>query len=682
MTIQLADYFNRFDAAQNYEAHLFRADRVLQSAELNEVQWNYSDRIRRIADALFKDGDILKDARLIVDAETGAATAESGVVYLQGAMRGVPLRTFVVPVTGTVSVGIWLVETVVTEVEDTGLRDPAINVLNFGEPGAARWKREPRWGLATDAWPDGTPFFPIYTVIEGSVVPKQPPPQIDAIAQAITRYDRQSSGGYYVVTGMRVSALPDDSVTGDQLYSIQEGLARVNGVEVGLAHALRVRHAATPDLAHVDLEIYTATTSPQRINLYHTPLASVTQVLITRETSTILTRGVAGGSDAVIKNGQTVTGITSLTSIVQGETTYTPNTDYQLSADRIDWSPGGAEPSPGSTYTVTYRWVGEIVPTGIDATGFTVTDAVAGTQILVEYDWKLPRVDRICLGADGTPTVITGVARTVTPIAPPVPSGLLSLAQIRQTWTAARQVRNDGTRMVPMIDLERMGRRIDDLYALVGDERLKNDANAREPTAKRGLFVDPFLDDDLRDAGRAQTAAINGIAQELTLGATPHVVHVHLDGVQTLPETDPAVLIEQTLQTGSMLVNPYLAFDPLPGVARLRPATDFWIVEETQWLSPIIQRLTVIDKAQWEAGRAANEYLRILYGYSVDQWNAMHTQIVTEDTVETETVTVSRKEVALHFLRSIEIEFTLTGFGPGEFLNAVTFDGAAVTFTA
>ena len=75
-----------------------------------------------------------------------------------------------------------------------------------------------------------------------------------------------------------------------------------------------------------------------------------------------------------------------------------------------------------------------------------------------------------------------------------------------------------------MNDLEAMKKSINDLYALVAEERLRSDASLREPTAKKGVFVDPFFDDDMRDLGIAQTAAI--VNKELTLPITAIVVNV------------------------------------------------------------------------------------------------------------------------------------------------------------
>ena len=69
--------FNRSDPAKHYDRHLCLPDRVLQSAELNELQSNLTARTADIASAFFSDGAIIRDATCIVR-ETGHADLESG----------------------------------------------------------------------------------------------------------------------------------------------------------------------------------------------------------------------------------------------------------------------------------------------------------------------------------------------------------------------------------------------------------------------------------------------------------------------------------------------------------------------------------------------------------------------------------------------------------------------------
>lgn len=635
-------YYNRFDSTKNYDAHLFRAGYVLQSAELNEVQTCLATRLQRMGDVLFKDGAIVRDARLIVDSVTGATTGESGAIYLKGAVRGVPARTFTVPITGTITVGVYLVETVISELEDPALRDPAIGVRNYQEPGASRLQAVPQWGYAGQAGaPAGAEFYPVYEVREGVVVSKDPPPALDAVLTSLARYDRESSGGYYVVNGLRVAAEADQST--NQVYSIQEGQARVNGFSVTLATSLRIVYPATADLDVVDSEPHlSSTASAQRVDLNHSPVAAITQVRITAEKTVTVTHGAYSGVlDALPDQA-----ILSLVEVKQGATTYVQGTDYKLTADQCDWSLGGGEPAPGSAYTVKYQYIATVTPTSIDTSGCTVTGAVSGSLIQINYQWKMPRYDRLCLDDSGIPTWVKGVSHEFRPALPAVPTGLLLLATVAQSWDANRAVQNDGVRMMPMNALEAMASRIDDLYTLTAQQRLLTNAAITEPTSKLGVFVDPFLDNDMRDQGLAQTAAIvNG---ELTLPIAATINSNALAGIQTLPvNASVASAIEQTGRTGTMKVNPYQAFTPIPINVSLSPAQDFWTTTTDTWASAITQRFGTGDMF-WES--------------------------VT-------TATISSTTTTLDLLRQIPITVVVTGLEANEVVNHLFFDGIEVATT-
>ena len=158
-SIALQNYYNRFDETKNYDMHLVRDGNAGQGAEINEIQSALICRMKKIADGIYKDGDVLKDAQIIVDAETGEVKAQNGQVYINGAVRGVPAATFTVPTTGTVAVGIYMRERVVTELEDPTLYNPAVGSDAEGEPGAARLQVTTEWGVAGG---EGD-FFPVYT---------------------------------------------------------------------------------------------------------------------------------------------------------------------------------------------------------------------------------------------------------------------------------------------------------------------------------------------------------------------------------------------------------------------------------------------------------------------------------------------------------------------------------------
>lgn len=638
--------YNRFDPADNFEAIQFRSDRVLQSAELNELQAMTRHRLQAITDRLYKDGDVMDAARIIVNQLTGETRLEGGAVYLAGAARGVPPAEMVISVDGTVVVGIYLREATVTELEDPSLLNPAVGTRGYKEPGASRLQLSPEWGILGGSGQ----FYPVYFVDDGVVRAKEPPPQLDAVTQALARYDRDSAGGTYVIDGL-VVAMADDLPNGRQVYTVGEGRARVNGYGVELQTSRRVVYDAQPDLRHIANEPHISMTAGvQRINLDRAPAAAITKVTATAERTVNVTHGAFGGASDPLPD----TSVLVLRDVRQGSTVYEIDVNVKLTGGVMDWSLPGPEPAPGSTYQVTYHHMVDLPATDGDADGLTVTGAVPGTVVLVDYDQMLPRIDRLALTPDAQLIWVRGIAADWSPLPAPLPSGVLGLAQVTQRWRpTGRQIANVGVRMVPMDSLAAVSGRIDRVWGLLAQERLRGDIHTREAGTKKGLFVDPFLDDSMRDVGVLQSGAIFTLAEGDEAGVLTLPI---VDVVAAVPNSDVTAptsmaftldaVISQTLRTDSMKVNPYMAFEPLPTPLVISPAVDHWNIRRTVWTSTQTQLLTA-PRGQ------------------------------TVSSVVSTSVTGSTSG-ADAFLREIDITFEATNFGPGEVVTELSFDGIDV----
>ena len=639
-SIALQNYYNRFDETKNYDMHLVRDGNAGQGAEINEIQSALICRMKKIADGIYKDGDVLKDAQIIVDAETGEVKAQNGQVYINGAVRGVPAATFTVPTTGTVAVGIYMRERVVTELEDPTLYNPAVGSDAEGEPGAARLQVTTEWGVAGG---EGD-FFPVYTIDDGVVRSKETPPAFDSMLQALAGYDRDATGGSYIVSGLTVLQAAD-AADGRQVYTVGEGRARVNGYGVTIGTSRRVLHNAVPALRFVEAEGKLAQGGQERVSIDFPPMKNITRLRITKQSSATLTHGsFAGCSDTI-----TDTGVIEIVSVVQGDTTYTAGSDYALTANAVDWSPTGAEPATGSTYVVTYKHLLTVQPESSDATGYVVSDAVAGTLIEVSYNQMLPRIDTLALDADGGFSWLIGVATTGIPRPPVVPQGMLGIASVNQTWTTERSVSNNGDRVVPNTDIIWMNRQIESIRSEVARQRLESDIAYREGGMKKGLFVDPFLDDSMRDQGVSQTGAIvDGILTLPVTNVTASGMGADIAKPQTLP-LSPSAAVSQPLRTSSMQVNPYMAFELTQGKATLTPAVDRWTERKTTWASPITRAITI---GSGDGSRTSSQ---------------------------TQTLTLGTTQEDIEYLRRIDIAFSVEGFGAGENLSRVLFDGIEVT---
>ena len=424
-----------------------------------------------------------------------------------------------------------------------------------------------------------------------------------------------------------------------------------------------------PDLEAIANEPKTSSTAgTQTITTNYQPLETVQDVVITTEVTETLTHGAFSGASDALGN----TSVLSIQSIVQGSTTYTINADFILNGDQVDWSPSGNEPAPGSTYDVTYRYLTSVTPTNVDlaAGTFEITGAVVGTLVLIDYRWKLPRFDLLAMQTDGTVVRQKGVSHRFKPTIPDGAADTTTLAVLENKWGQDTGV--DQSEMVfaiPFSKLAEMQSAIGELYELVAIERLERDISSKAPTTKNGVFVDPFLDDDLRDAGYIGSIT-NNPGGDAVIVETELMLPIDAEGIvfpdnngvdevtipeatvsiNTLPYNDVAV-VAQPLRTDSMKINPYQAFEPMAASARISPAQD--TIVRTTWRRRTDTFIT-------------NPHRRF-------KRNGRQRPLRTIDTIRTlETV---ETKWDLDRLRERDVRFRIFGFRPGEQLTKVTFAG-------
>lgn len=202
----------------------------------------------------------------------------------------------------------------------------------------------------------------------------------------------------------------------------------------------------------------------------------------------------------------------------------------------------------------------------------------------------------------------------------------------------------------------------------IAQEKLRNDANSREHAAKKGVFVDPFFDDDMRDQGITQTAAIvdheltlpiSGSVQEVGKGTTPWLLNYVLEPV-----------LEQLLQTMDMKINPYQAFAPIHAKVTINLNVDLWPQLETNWSSPITQRFSVLSSPITSQIVNGGGILSRITSSSTQ-----NVLISTQVSQTTELLSSQTREAS--FMRQATQNFELEGFTPNEQLRLV-FDGINV----
>lgn len=653
MTIeyQLSDNFER-TGQPIYEKVVFRAMRAVQTAEWNEAQEIHRRRQRRITDSLFAEGNVIRGADVVIDPDTGATQVTGGAVYVQGDVRGVPEAAMTIPVLGAVEIGVRLTEALVTELEDPSLLNQVPGSETFHAPGAARLRYDLAWGWRTDGSSDGGAgdFYAVYTVTNGVLDNKTPPPALDGVNMALARYARAQTGGTHVVKGLGVTALSVGE--GLQVYSLAAGSALVDGWEVTKPTATRLAFPDDPDPLTIESEPhpFLPAGGVMRLDVVYAPLASIVEVKITaqRNDVAIVHGAYSGAADALPD-----VSVLQIINVKQGGTTYVAGTDYTLVGNTVNWSPAGAEPAPGSTYTVTYQHFTDATITDIDDTGFTVAGAVSGSNVMVDYSTKLPRHDRLVMGRDGVVSRVRGIADLRSPSVPSVPAGGLLLATLHQTWFGPPGVVIDADTLVPVAEVQDMKTHIRALFQLVAAERLRNDVTAREPAGNKGVFVDALMDDDMRDAGVAQNAAI--VQGELMLPIVPVFPDTMMaDGSASMLGYTLEVVVAQELASGKIRINPYDSFSPIPCKVSVITPIDRWTIDQEVWDT---DSLRFIRNGHFVPGVSR----------------------VTDSKVISESIeTVARTVTAAQFLRQIPLLVRVEHLGPGEIVPSITFDGAVV----
>ena len=564
------NYYNRYDPKKHYKELLFIAGRGLQSAELNELQAYIREDLGEIASALIKDGGLLSGGDMQYNEETKTVTlGETKVLHKKVYVATAPATTITLTGNGKETVGIAVKEEIITELEDPSLRDPAVGLENFNQPGALRKKISARWTLDSQLESDET-FYPVYQFIDGAPITTQKtPPELSGPIQLLARYDYGANGSY-VVEGLITTYDSTDPVTKEIILSISEGTAHVEGFEVTFPYARKVRLSPPTDTKEILAEPHTFS-GDGVYNLRYSPIAEVKRIIGVRQETVEITHGNYSGAKDKLPH----TPVVDVLEVRQGDKVFVEGTDYVLSGDYIDWSLGGDEPAPGSTYVVVYRYQDSSITASIteDRKGIVVSGLAEDTIFYVDYDYYLPRIDRVILTREGDLKVLKGVA-SEKPVPPDV-SGGLSLARVKVFYGQEPEIQPDYYRAFKMADIQLLFDRIRDIEYNIARLSLIENARSIDPTTtKKGIFTDPFYDDDLRDAGYEQTAQI--VNRTLVPGVKWQTFKLREGKPIQLPSTSKAEIVQDSYSR-TRKVNRLTWSEAPPGHMSISPRSYRWI---------------------------------------------------------------------------------------------------------
>lgn len=575
----------RFNPDDGYKRWLFRMAKGLQSSELNEIQQSSANEMKTFLDAEFGDGAMLSGGLISSQATTGKVVTwrcDAGTFYAQGFTHVIPASTFTVALPGsatfpageTCAVGIIVHVDVVDETMDISLLDQAPGTKNFGEPGAARMRYKARFGKATEVAGANDFFYSRLDFTAG--VPSggnNVDQNIAGLAALVAEYDRNSNGNY-VVSGNIVAYVGDDPNTSSHILQISNGQSNVSGYEQKLSYATNVEVLQALDVKQVLAEPATFTVAGV-YPLRHAPIAAVGPQVngIVEVTQSVIHGAYIGATDPLPN-----TPVVSISLIVQGATTYVPGTDYVQSGDKVSWINSGHQPSPGSTYTITYRYSSVFTPSiTADRLGINVSGLAANTVFYIDYTYFVPRYDLVVIGQGLKITTIKGVPSD-NPVPPSSTSGLV-LGTVYISYGSAPTITNTDQRRPLTSDLVTMRHTLDDIKYNIARLSLQDRLTSQDPvTLMKGVFVDPFIDGTYRDAGVAQTAAIAaGVLYMAVPWSYTVLTPTNVNTPKTILGYSTTVQAQQLMHSEIFQVNQFGGVAPPPAQTTTWPVTYVWV---------------------------------------------------------------------------------------------------------
>ena len=711
------NYYNTFDATKGYTELLFRAGKVLQSKEVNELQSVLKEQIKNVGNTILTDGDKIEGCQLIIKGTE--ATITDGKIYLSGNVREIKKTTVQITGKGNETIGAIIEKEVVTPTEDPDLFDKASGFDNYNRDGAYRLRENVKI-VVND--PKASIMFTLVDGEQTKVNTSEDLTQLDKVNLTLARRTFDESGNYKI-NGLEITNRNkfDDRYV---YVSVEPGKAYVKGFEVMKLASTTValdRADSTKDVAN-EPKVYHATTNTYTINNPFTTDVSISATVQVKES--IRRGGIVGGQDFL--NNKPVL---QIVSVKQGHTTYKEGVDFQLTADSIDWSlNSGNAPSGNSTYEVIYRYtktmskdleyslskdkdhntVIKFLAQGTSTDTSSIKAPVDGTIFYVTYKFKLFRRDVIAIDKDGRILITKGQPNILRLVESPsvTDQEVLVLGSVlvnpvdkngetQLDELEPLQIINNRTQAIPMLDLYKILDRLSNLEYNQAVSDLDKQAVEGESTNQLiGVFTDGFLNFSKADVYHEQwDASIDLSTNELTLPYTESYIEL---SKKVLPEswgvgkekltrytTDytEVVELEQPFYTNVMRVNAYDAFPKTP-VVQVSPDIDNWIetkeltvdggtlpaVTLRRWWYAKSSSWAMEEKAKWEAlgfkDGGASIGSKRYYSTNVD--------VVSKEVVDT----------AISYMRTKELTVTVSNLNAQEDNIIVTFDGFPVKMTA
>ena len=223
-----------------------------------------------------------------------------------------------------------------------------------------------------------------------------------------------------------------------------------------------------------------------------------------------------------------------------------------------------------------------------------------GSDILLDYSYYLPRIDKVVLNKNRTFDIIKGVP-SLNPVPPKDKNETMNLYTLREPAYVANtggiQVQYVNNRRYTMRDIGTIEKRVENLEYYTSLSLLEQDAFNKQdltildttnlPRFKNGIIVDSFKGHSIADVTSSEyQAAIDPIQQELRASCNISSRTLTFDAANSVSylQTGPFVtvsgssttFVSQPLASKTMNINPFNVVNYV-GKITLNPPSDIWV---------------------------------------------------------------------------------------------------------
>lgn len=679
--ISTSPYNDDYNPSKRYVAMLAIPGRVLQAREVTQLQTMTMDFLGRLGSSLYNDGNIISGCILTTNGTT--ARISSGYIYYNGLIHLMDETSLTIEALGSETIGVKEEISIVDEVIDDSLRDPAQGYKNYGQAGANRLKIQLRYTVN-----DATATT-VFRLEDGKQVVEVNSGENSVLTETLARRTYDENGSYKV-RGLELRDKSESSTGTDGKHYVHvmmtAGKAYILGYEVTKNTGVTIQIPWATDTREVlnEPHVYATSTNSYALNNY--PVAAINavsaQVPVTKES---VTRGnISGGIDYLRKSPVVKVDKVYTTS---PDKTYTAGVDYQLTRDGIDWSLSGEEPAIGTTYYVDYSY-NKAMEVDVDFTltsengnsyiNFVGTDKpVNNSTVQIGYEFYLYRRDLVCLDRFGEITVLAGRSDIYDFVSTPVNNdeSLLPIGSV-MLYPNSDEVLivNQQNVRLAQSDLQNMKVRIDDLEYNQAISDLDREAMEGETaTQLKGIYTDGFIGTTKCDLSHEEfDCLIDTDLREMTLPVNQYIYAAVPDNTQVdtsaayigrviMAPYNHVLALSQPYVTGRVLVNEFNAFIDTLCPVTITPEVDNWIeeskivVEEQETKSVTLRRWwyhqgeswVEAEKQKWTALTGSNQ------AYNNSTMTITDTQVSQDVLFDT----------AIMYMRDQEINVTGDNFG-------------------